>query len=370
MTSQVLVTIRPGPAPVKVTEPFRNQTESWAPARSVFGLRRRRPSPQVRGFRRRDGHRYGDAQVTGVGNRRAPRASVPESGQPAEFVTPSAVKPTVFLLDSVDLFPLGRDAGEMLARQRQELILQQVHSSGGVRVSDLVESLGVSDMTVRRDIEALARRGLVARVHGGATSAATTSAQGPSFPVRSSYRAAEKEAIARAAAALVEPGASVAVSGGTTTHAVARELSKLENLTVVTNSLPVAELLHREGTGTSVVLTGGERNPSDALVGPVAVGALRTLHVDWLFLGVHGVDARAGFTTTNLLEAETDRALIASARRVVVTADSSKWGIVGLSSIARLDEVDVLVTDDGLDPDAANLARSRLGRLVLAPPGP
>jgi len=97
------------------------------------------------------------------------------------------------------------------------------------------------------------------------------------------------------------------------------------------------------------------------------VAALRTLHVDWLFLGVHGVDARAGFTTPNLVEAETDRALIASARRVVVAADSSKWGIVGLSSIARLDDVDVLVTDDGLDADAAHVARSRLGRLVLAP---
>jgi DeoR/GlpR family transcriptional regulator of sugar metabolism len=79
------------------------------------------------------------------------------------------------------------------------------------------------------------------------------------------------------------------------------------------------------------------------------------------------MDARAGFTTPDLLEAETDRALIASARRVVVTADSSKWGLVGLSSIARLDEVDVLVTDDGLDAEATHTARSRLGRLVLAP---
>ena len=255
----------------------------------------------------------------------------------------------------------------MLARQRQELILEQVRTSGGARVSDLVESLGVSDMTVRRDIEALARRGLVARVHGGATSVAVPSTQEPSFALKSSSRTAQKEAIGRAAAALVEPGASVAVSGGTTTYAVARELTSLANLTVVTNSLPVAELLHREPPGLPVVLTGGARNPSDALVGPVAVAALRTLHVDWLLLGVHGMDARAGFTTPDLVEAETDRALIAGARRVVVTADSSKWGIVGLSSIARLDEVDVLVTDDGLDPEATRTARSRLGRLVLAP---
>jgi DeoR/GlpR family transcriptional regulator of sugar metabolism len=255
----------------------------------------------------------------------------------------------------------------MLARQRQEIILERVRNTGGARVSDLVESLGVSDMTVRRDIEALARRGLVARVHGGATSVAAGNPQETGFAVKASLRTAQKEAIARAAAALVEPGASVAVSGGTTTYAVARELCRLPDLTVVTNSLPVAELLHRERAAVSVVLTGGERSPSDALVGPVAVAALRTLHVDWLFLGVHGVDPRAGFTTTNLVEAETDRALVASARRVVVTADSSKWGIVALSSIVALDEVDVLVTDDGLEADAARLARSRLGRLVLAP---
>jgi DeoR/GlpR family transcriptional regulator of sugar metabolism len=255
----------------------------------------------------------------------------------------------------------------MLARQRQELILEQVRSTGGARVSDLVDSLGVSDMTVRRDIEALARRGLVARVHGGATSVTAPNAQNGGFSGKSSLRTAQKEAIARAAAALVEPGASVAVSGGTTTYAVARELSAVPNLTVVTNSLPVAELLHRESGALSVVLTGGERNASEALVGPVAVAALRALHVDWLFLGVHGVDPRAGFTTPDLVEAETDRALIASARRVVVTADSSKWGVVGLSSIARLDEVDVLVTDDALGAEAARLARSRLGRLVLAP---
>src|SRR3954468_3935200 len=260
----------------------------------------------------------------------------------------------------------------MLARQRQEVILDQVRSSGGARVSDLVDSLGVSDMTVRRDIEVLARRGLVARVHGGATAVAGRSAEEPGFAAKSSLQTAQKDAIARAAAGLVEAGASVAVSGGTTTYALARELRQVPDLTVVTNSVPVAELLHREllhreRSGPAVVLTGGERTPSDALVGPLAVAALRTLHVDWLFLGVHGVDGRAGFTTPNLVEAETDRALIASARRVVVTADSSKWGVVGLSSIARLDEVDVLVTDDGLDPDAARVVRSRVGRLVVAP---
>jgi len=150
---------------------------------------------------------------------------------------------------------------------------------------------------------------------------------------------------------------------------VAQQLRLIPDLTVVTNSLPVAEVLHEtERTDLTVVLTGGERTPSDALVGPVAVTTLRGLHVDWLFLGVHGFDEHAGFTTPNLIEAETNRALIASARQVVVTTDSSKWGVVGLSSMARLNEVDVLITDDHLDPEACRIVSSRVGRLILASP--
>jgi DeoR/GlpR family transcriptional regulator of sugar metabolism len=224
-------------------------------------------------------------------------------------------------------------------------------------------------MTVRRDIVALARRGLVARVHGGATALSGRSADEPGFAVKSALQTGQKQAIAACAAALVGPGDSVAVSGGTTTYAVAVQLRSVPELTVVTNSVPVAEALHAGGReDLTLVLTGGVRTPSDALVGPVAVAALRSLHVDWLFLGVHGFDDRAGFTTPNLVEAETNRALIASARRVVVTADSTKWGVVGLSSMARLDEVDVLVTDDGLPQEAQRVVQSRVPRLVVAPP--
>jgi DeoR/GlpR family transcriptional regulator of sugar metabolism len=254
----------------------------------------------------------------------------------------------------------------MLARQRQELILGAVRATGGVRVSELVERLGVSDMTVRRDIDELARRGLVTRVHGGAT-AAGSSVEEPGFAAKSALHTAAKQAIAMAAAGLVEPGASIALSAGTTTHAVASELLAIPRLTVLTNSLRVAEVLHAvPRDDLTVVLTGGERTPSDALVGPVAVATLRGLHVDWLLMGVHGMDAEAGFTTPNLVEAETNRALVACARQVAVVADNSKWGVVGLSTIAALDAVDVVVSDDGLAPDARRTLSQRCGRLVLA----
>ncbi len=261
----------------------------------------------------------------------------------------------------------GRVDIEMLARQRQEQILDRIHRTGGARVADLVDELGVSDMTVRRDISALARAGLVTRVHGGATATGGRSADEPGFAAKSGLQTEEKTQIARAAAALVEPGDSVAISGGTTTFAVSQALARVPQLTVVTNSVPVADELHRHRRADlTVLLTGGLRTPSDALVGPVAVAALSTLHVDWLFLGVHGLDERAGLTTPNMVEADTNRALLRCARQVVVVADHSKWGVVGLSSMADLAEVDVLVTDAGLDREARRVLRSHVGRLVLA----
>jgi DeoR/GlpR family transcriptional regulator of sugar metabolism len=254
----------------------------------------------------------------------------------------------------------------MLARQRQERILAEVRRHGGARVSDLVELLGVSDMTVRRDIEALAREDLVVRVHGGATAVDERSTEEPGFAAKSGLALEEKAAIAARAAQLVAPGASVALSAGTTTYQVASQLVAVENLTVVTNSPPAADLLHSQpAPGRTVVLTGGTRTPSDALVGPVAVKALQDLHVDTLILGVHGIDERAGLTTPNLAEAETNQALVASARRVVVVADHTKWSVVGLAGIAALDRVDVLVTDAGLPAEARRALAGLVGELVV-----
>src|SRR5205814_6086081 len=137
-----------------------------------------------------------------------------------------------------------------------------------------------------------------------------------------------------------------------------RFLDDVPDLTVVTNSIRVADALQRVGrTDRTVVLTGGVRTPSDALVGPVAVQSLRSLHLDVVFLGVHGMADGAGFTTPNLTESETDRALVEAGRKLVVLADHTKWGTVGISTIAGLDEADVVVTDDGL---------SESGREILA----
>ncbi|MDF5758721.1 DeoR/GlpR family DNA-binding transcription regulator [Spongiactinospora sp. TRM90649] len=255
----------------------------------------------------------------------------------------------------------------MLAQQRRQAILERVRASGGVRVADLVRELGVSDMTIRRDLEVLAERGLVAKVHGGATATGPGSTEEPGFAAKSVRQQLEKDAIAREAARLVRPGTAVALSAGTTIWTLARHLVEIADLTVITNSIRVADVFHRAPRADrTVVLTGGVRTPSDALVGPVAVAAIRRLHVDTLFLGVHGMSVRAGFTTPNLLEAETDRELIACARRLVVPADHTKWGLVGISTIAELSEAHVVVTDDGLCRQARDELAAAAGELIVA----
>ncbi|AXK32028.1 DeoR/GlpR transcriptional regulator [Streptomyces armeniacus] len=269
------------------------------------------------------------------------------------------------------------DNQNLLAEQRRALILDEVRRRGGVRVNELTRRLMVSDMTVRRDLDALARQGALEKVHGGAVPVAEASTHEPGFEVKSSLELTAKEEIARAAAAMAVPGSAIALSGGTTTFALARHLLDVPDLTVVTNSVRVADVFHsaqraagdartiRPGAAT-VVLTGGVRTPSDSLVGPVADAAIRSLHFDVLFLGVHGISVEAGLSTPNLAEAETNRRFVGAARRVVVVADHTKWGTVGLSSFAALEQVDTLVTDGGLSGAARAEINEQLPGLIVA----
>jgi DeoR/GlpR family transcriptional regulator of sugar metabolism len=256
-----------------------------------------------------------------------------------------------------------------LASQRQSVILGEIERLGAVRVSRLVDTLGVSDMTVRRDLDVLARQGLLTKVHGGAVASTERSIDEPGFEAKQVRAQAEKDAIAHAAADLIRPGTAIGISAGTTTWTLAHLVRDIPGLTVVTNSMRVADVVLSSGRNDqTVVLTGGIRTPSDALVGPVAVEALKSLHLDLVFLGVHGADERSGFTTPNLMESETDRALVDAGRRLVVVADHTKWGIVGLSTIVPLDRADVFITDDEMPADVLALLREHVEDVVVATP--
>lgn len=257
----------------------------------------------------------------------------------------------------------------MLATQRREIILAAVERAGGVRVSELTEFLGVSYMTVRRDLERLEAHGWLRKVHGGAVLAAGSTEE-PGFEAKSFMQQPAKRAIAGRAVTLVEPTTAIALSAGTTTWMLARGLlGTTQPLSVVTNSTAVADILAAGGQPSqiSVVLTGGVRTPSAALVGPIADRAIASLHVDRLFMGVHGMDARAGYTTPNLAEAQTNQALIASARQLIILADSTKWGNVGLADFGPLSIADVLITDDGIADDARRALEEQVGELIVVP---
>ncbi|HKB93914.1 MAG TPA: DeoR/GlpR family DNA-binding transcription regulator [Gaiellaceae bacterium] len=260
----------------------------------------------------------------------------------------------------------GRRESAPLAAERRNRILDHVLAHGAVRVRDLVAMLAVSDMTIRRDLEALARRGLVAKVHGGATAVRPHTTDEPGFLAKQARHEREKELIATRAARLVQAHTAIALSAGTTTWTLAQRLVRIEDLTVVTNSIPVAEVFARTPRpDRTVVLTGGIRTRSDALVGPLAVNTIRSLNVDQVFLGVHGMAPLTGFTSPNFLEAETDRALVEAARQTIVLADSTKWETVGLATICAFEAADVLVTDAGLQDAARALLAADVGELVV-----
>jgi DeoR/GlpR family transcriptional regulator of sugar metabolism len=246
--------------------------------------------------------------------------------------------------------PLPASANSHLGSHRREQILSQLRSKRAVRVSSLAHSLRVSEMTIRRDLDQLAEAGLLDKVHGGATLRPSSSNEEPGFENKVGRNQSEKAAIAQAAVALIKPGTAIGIGAGTTTWRLAQLIDSIADLVVVTNSIRIAEALERaQRSDRTVILTGGVRTPSDALVGPMAEQTLRTLHLDSVFLGTHGMSARSGFTSPNLAEAETNRVFAASGQRLFMLADHTKWNVVGLSSFGGLDAANVLISDVRLE---------------------
>jgi len=259
----------------------------------------------------------------------------------------------------------------MLAPQRQALILQEISRSGAARISELAAALDVSEMTVRRDIDALAETGSVEKVHGGAVAIFEASnISEPPFKATSMREQAAKDVIAGKAAELVKPGASIALMGGSTVFAMAKHIASIPRITVVTNSLPVSDYLHREGNDDLVViLTGGMRTPTDSFVGEFTISALQRLNLDLAFIGTHGVDIKGGFSSPNLYEAETNRSVRQRAKKFVVLADHTKWGKVGFSTFAQLNDADLLITDSAIGSENLKLMREHVKAVEVVESG-
>lgn len=240
----------------------------------------------------------------------------------------------------------------MYAEERQHAIVQLAQENGRVSVAELAQRFDVTAETVRRDLDSLAAIGLIARVHGGAVPADRVRLAEAAVPVREESHMAEKRRIAHAARALLpeRPGGTILLDAGTTTARLGDLLSPGTLSTVVTNSTPIASVLATRQVADIQLLGGRVRGVTQATVGAPTVEALHDLRVDVAFLGTNGFSTTHGFSTPDPSEAAVKRAMVASASHVVVLADSSKSGSDYLVSFARLEDVDVLVTDSGLSP--------------------
>lgn len=247
----------------------------------------------------------------------------------------------------------GQDGATRYARPRHRVerlraILNLIDTESTTAVDELASALSVSSATVRRDLAQLASQGLVLRSHGGAVRVD----RGYELPIRyrETTRAPEKRRIGHAAADLVQDGAVVGFTGGTTTMEVSRALATRPNLTVVTNALNIgAELALRPNI--RLVVTGGiARSASFELSGPAAERAIEGYNIDVAFIGVDGVDPVSGCTTHNDSEALTNAALVRRAARAVVVADHTKLGQVKFAKICDIDAVDTLITDSEASP--------------------
>ena len=255
----------------------------------------------------------------------------------------------------------------MYAEERHRAIAALVDRQGRVTVSELAASYGVTTETVRRDLAQLERAGLVRRVHGGAVSTAALTTVERGLADREGSSSPQKDLIAKAALDLVPGlGGSLALDAGTTTARLAALLPGDRRLVVATHSVPIAARL--VGTaGLDVHVVGGQvRGTTQAAVGPEAVRAFSDLRVDVAFLGTNALTCRHGLSTPNAEEAAVKRAVVAAGRQVVVLADSSKLGREDLVRFATVDQVDVLVTDDGITDDDARALRAAGVEVVVA----
>ena len=257
---------------------------------------------------------------------------------------------------------------QMLPADRLQVIADLVRERGSVRGRDLVEVLGVTDETVRRDLARLAKQGLVRRAHGGAVALRPSDETDTAFRLREHAR--EKLAIARRAAELVADGSSIILDSGTTTLGLARALKGKQDLVVVTTA--VTNALELVGNPrTTVIMTGGVIRPTTfGASGQLAAATLRGLHVDQTFLAIHSVSVAGGLTYPLFEEVDAKRAMIEAASEVILLADHSKFGRQALVRVAPITAVHRIITSPGVDPDEAAAIRDLGIDLIIAEPEP
>jgi DeoR family fructose operon transcriptional repressor len=238
----------------------------------------------------------------------------------------------------------------MLAEERRFRIREILSGQRTVTASDLCSALGVTAATVRRDLAALERDGVLVRSHGGAVSRMSSTSFQPSYETLSHSHSSEKQAIAREAERLVLDGETVFLEGSTTVYELARGLNQRNRLTVVTNSPTIVCQLQRS-SGVTVLCTGGDlQKDTFYFSGEWAQRALSEIRLDKAILGVSAIDLSYGVSTANHAEAQIKKMITRAAKTRIALADHSKFGTQSFAYVGPVADIDVLVTDSGTDP--------------------
>lgn len=246
---------------------------------------------------------------------------------------------------------------------RRNCILEMLKENGKVKVNDLSRIFNISEVTIRNDLSELEEEGMLTRVHGGAVGTRKAYCN-MSLNGRMNVNRDEKQQIAKAVKSMINDGDTLMLDSGTTTYFVAREMTDIKNLTIVTNSLQVAQELSYQ-SNINVILLGGSLDPRYQFTyGDDAQGQLQKYRADKMIIAVDGVSAESGLTTYHYLEAEVSRQMITRANRTIVVADHTKIAREGFAHIDSIKSIDTLVTNKKADKEELK-AISNLGIEVI-----
>ena len=253
----------------------------------------------------------------------------------------------------------------LVANSRKQFILETLKKTGGIKISELAKKLGKSRMTITRDLDELAKDGLLLRVHGGAVSNISRGYEPPYFS-RKGLRTGAKQAIANMANELITEGNTLILDVGSSTRELAQLLKKRKNLTVITPSLEHAMELAGNSLIKLIVTGGVVRVGEMSIVGPISENTINEFNVDKAFIGAGGIDLKAGLTEYNTEDAQVKKSIIENSKQSIVLADSTKLGNVTFSKVISLEQIDILITDSEADSSYINSLEEKGIKVLIA----
>lgn len=254
----------------------------------------------------------------------------------------------------------------VLSAERHRLLLEFINRKKNVSIAEVCESFMISEATARRDLDLLADRFLIERVHGGAVAIETSRLGEPPVLMREKEQSLEKKRIALAAANLIKDGETIFLGSGTTVAELSKNLGDRKNLTVITNSILVVNNLLESANITLIVLGGILRQSEFSLIGHLTNEALSGLRADKVIIGIHSIDPQYGLTSEYMPEIETDRAILGIGKQIIILADHTKCGQVSTVYLAPVNMIDILITDQGISEKFESDLSSRGVNIIKA----